>query len=698
MMALTPINLGSAANDGKGDNLRTAGGKINDNFARLTKREFETVAALLASSNLGYGSGAAQVAAGNIIRTRAEGFAYQVAASDVSDHHVTTAGGAKLYVLPNSDGSIQPEMFGAKSDGTDQRTPLGAFFSALGSVYHKGRMPGDYTLAGTLTVTVKDEVEIDATGAHFRPAKDFPSAAHLVRVSGLKGSQVTKNLTQDALRGVASVYVNNNTNLKEGMICQLSSQEYFHKPSAQNKRTRETNRIRFIDGTRIFLDAPSLCDFTNAGHVADGGSSGGMEFRAWDGAKGVVWRGGTFHGQNGNTMSNFVVEYLSDTLIENVEINECYRFGIYVRWTANVVLRNCRSWNHGVVGGINHYGSASNEYGYGFMHADNAFSIVENCVGGRGWHSYDAGDGQRDVTYVNCRGFSDTYSFSTHEGCILARYINCISEGKSGHTQRARFVEIIGGSINYSHLHGISWGWYTRHLHIKGVTVETSREEGLVTAGQHLYTGTTGNVSNIPQKWVIENCYFPRSQTGILVAALTEGSSLIFRNNLIEVDPDTPRWTRCELRASHIIIDGNTLINSYGAAFRVRPSTGAAEVTVSKNTFRNTTNLTDSHFLEVRHGTTNLEIIDNDVMIYGGRNFLRVEGTNNVTVKTLKGNVISGATSASNAWAFGGSTSALAIELSLNNAFKHMSGTPFNRAGLTVTTSHNDWFPGFRAT
>ena len=111
-MALTHINLGSVPNDGKGDNLRTAGSKINANFAQLTKLEFETVAALLANSNLGYGSGAGQVAAGDIIRTRKEDHAYEVAASGARDEHVQTAGGVRLYVLPTQEGHLPAVGFG----------------------------------------------------------------------------------------------------------------------------------------------------------------------------------------------------------------------------------------------------------------------------------------------------------------------------------------------------------------------------------------------------------------------------------------------------------------------------------------------------------------------------------------------------------------------------------------------------------
>ena len=83
----------------------------------------DNVSELLSDTEFTYSSGVPnkiQVVAGDILRTLAEGFAYEVAASGATDHHVTTAGGVKLYVLPSESG-MSIEAFGAVASA-DQAT------------------------------------------------------------------------------------------------------------------------------------------------------------------------------------------------------------------------------------------------------------------------------------------------------------------------------------------------------------------------------------------------------------------------------------------------------------------------------------------------------------------------------------------------------------------------------------------------
>lgn len=86
--------------------------------AALAPLHFATVALLLADAVLSYstGVGLVQVGTGDIIQAR--GFRYQVAASGASNHHLTTAGGVKLYVLPNANDQIDFAAFNPGMNST----------------------------------------------------------------------------------------------------------------------------------------------------------------------------------------------------------------------------------------------------------------------------------------------------------------------------------------------------------------------------------------------------------------------------------------------------------------------------------------------------------------------------------------------------------------------------------------------------
>lgn len=77
-----------------------------------TELMFGNVAQLLADTSMGYASSAARVVAAGT-KVQAAMHLYDVAASGASDHHVTTAGGVKLYVLPGDDGVYPAPAFGS---------------------------------------------------------------------------------------------------------------------------------------------------------------------------------------------------------------------------------------------------------------------------------------------------------------------------------------------------------------------------------------------------------------------------------------------------------------------------------------------------------------------------------------------------------------------------------------------------------
>lgn len=70
--------------------------------------EFNTVAAMLASMDVAQGQGTVW---------RADGFRYREADPAATDHHLTTAGGVKLYVMPGDDGWYNFLAMGPARDG-----------------------------------------------------------------------------------------------------------------------------------------------------------------------------------------------------------------------------------------------------------------------------------------------------------------------------------------------------------------------------------------------------------------------------------------------------------------------------------------------------------------------------------------------------------------------------------------------------
>jgi len=96
---------------------------------------FSSITTLLADNLLTY----TEMSAGDVIETRADNFAYVVAASGATDHDVTTAAGLKLYVQPNSKRLFNIVAFGADDTGaTDCTAEVQAAILAATSRSQKG--------------------------------------------------------------------------------------------------------------------------------------------------------------------------------------------------------------------------------------------------------------------------------------------------------------------------------------------------------------------------------------------------------------------------------------------------------------------------------------------------------------------------------------------------------------------------------
>lgn len=166
---------------------------------------FKTVPILLANDGtgargLGYaGSGAAIIVAPGDIVT-AQGFRYEVAAGGASDQHVVTAGGVKLYVLPNGD-RMYAAAFGLIGDDSDETAQLLKLFSA-GAGYEI-RMGRAQTYRSTDTLLVAANTDFNLRGSTLNFA--VVGAKRLLGVIGdnvtVRKGRVVNTLNQTGFEG-----------------------------------------------------------------------------------------------------------------------------------------------------------------------------------------------------------------------------------------------------------------------------------------------------------------------------------------------------------------------------------------------------------------------------------------------------------------------------------------------------------------
>lgn len=189
--------------DAEADRAETA---RDDAQGVLDDRQRKDVATLLGDTALTYTAGQpGTVAAGDVVRTRAENFSYEVAASGASDHHVNTAGAVKLYVLPASDGAFHTKAFGSVG-GVDEST---IFDRAV--------------LAAAGRTLVISNVGAELTGDRITPAANTtvvfePGVVYNVKTAGTRAVQIQQanvhvwgygaQIKMDGTQNSHAVYIN----------------------------------------------------------------------------------------------------------------------------------------------------------------------------------------------------------------------------------------------------------------------------------------------------------------------------------------------------------------------------------------------------------------------------------------------------------------------------------------------------------
>jgi hypothetical protein len=153
---------------------------------------FDTLSEAVADTTLGYAPGPGVltvVSAGDFVVTKAEGFAYLVAAAGASDHNVTTAGGVKLSVH-GSNARSTPILYGATGDGvTDDLTKMQDFMTAGGG------MIGETHVIGGQMDTVSNIEMTFANDALLKPNAYSDTGSVLTNVTLVTGGRAQTDLT-----------------------------------------------------------------------------------------------------------------------------------------------------------------------------------------------------------------------------------------------------------------------------------------------------------------------------------------------------------------------------------------------------------------------------------------------------------------------------------------------------------------------
>lgn len=228
---------------------------------------FSAVAALVADNNvvIGYvGSGANfEVSAGNIVE--AGGHRYAVAASGASDHHVTTAGGVKLYVLANSDGSVTPSQFGAVAGiVTSAHVALAAMFA---SAFERIVVDGYYRCDSDITCS--HDVDISGGGT-----LDFSHGTGQLVIAG-SATQIADLSGNVSARSRTVTLTDASTVSAFDLLCIYNPADY----------SRSGHRASYRDGEFVRAHSISTNTISLYGKLYDGYDAADVDIYRVDGVK-----------------------------------------------------------------------------------------------------------------------------------------------------------------------------------------------------------------------------------------------------------------------------------------------------------------------------------------------------------------------------------------------------------------------------
>lgn len=274
---------------------------------------------------------------GQSLLTRSEQFIYRVADSGVTDHHLTTAGGVKLYVEPGVRG-FDLRAFGATGDGiTDDTDAMGKALSAAqntgtGSqtMLFAGR---DFAYSSQVQIT-KNNTMISFDGN----ARMIPLATGTAfRVEGAAPTSWI-SLAADAEEGATTITLASPAGWSVGEWIELRSESPLPGANTEAGKCALIALITDVSGTTLTLDRTLPYDFTTAASAVAGQPS---------------------------MIENVVID---GAQINRRDFSTLIGFGIYLKYCANVIIRAPRIYGSKPVNAADQSGGV------------NGISIGHGCI------------------------------------------------------------------------------------------------------------------------------------------------------------------------------------------------------------------------------------------------------------------------------------------------------------------------------
>lgn len=470
--------------------------------------DFQTVADLLADEDLAYSAASPALTVTSGQGVTAQGFRYEVAASDATNYHLLTAGGVKLYVVPVLN-TITEEMFGGGTgdpdvDGTALQTMLIFLLSSPLKGLDVYACGGDHKMTKGRRLPSGHRWHFDKTTLDYTGVSNanlyLTGQAGRAHLAGEGSQSALPNLAANASRGAFVLSFVAPHGLKVGDVGQIyDPTDYSWNGERSYYRAGELFRVLVvIDATSVWIDR-QLYESYSAATVQM------VKFNCWEG---TIDGGLTIIGNGLTTAITYglYIDFARDIHVEDVTVNR-------VSYNTHIISRTMDFTLDGLRGAEDGATQFGGDYGLGVYSCQRGYTTNSHFAAARHAIAHGNIDGSvpyRDIHYKGCSTRSLVDGESSFD-------FHCIGEDCSVDDCDA--------------LSGLNDG-------VKGMVVKNSRIHNLVGSpvcyiGQSQVGGTTRLLHN---DYIINGDYTPPSVGGPIHLANSTSHTNLREDKFYDID------------------------------------------------------------------------------------------------------------------------------------------------------------------